>query len=459
MSTDHLGFALHEIADDAEHGATQPTGGDLWTTGRRRRTSRLLGSALAAACVIALLGVLVWPAGSPQAAVPAVSVDDTGAVRLTAYPSTIAKPPFIEQTSRPGVTAAVVATYGDSVSLYAASPSGVVTRLVLPDAPLGTWAQPALSPDGRWLARGFVLTDLVRGVTLPALPVRQGLESSRMPVESTGWWSPDSRRVYVDSTNQGAIRSSGLVVATDGTLTEAPLFAGGRIPLVAGWLDDDTVLAFIDVGEPGSMRLEGRTWRVGESTWTVSAPDLEPNADGEVPDSSGLVRAGLSPDRRQVLLTEGVTDPATSEVTSTRSTVYDARTGANVGISDMESAGVEVTASADTSVTWDGWGCRPAWLEGNPVITDRTIRTTSLAGPVIVSSRYTSPCVSFAGNELRGVAVKNSGALWQERGWVWGTRLLVAVPLLVLAGWFLRRRSWREGASAPRESQPYVPQR
>jgi hypothetical protein len=458
MTTDRLGAALNDLVDDVEDGLAPPDTSDLWAGGRRRRRTSRLVPVVAAACVAALVGLLVWPGGAPRAAVPAVGVDEGGPVRLTAYPSTIAKPPFIPATGRPGVTAAVVAEYGDTVPLYAASPSGSVTRLVLPDAPIGTSPQPALSPDGRWLARGFVITDLVRGVTLPSLPVRQGLESTRAPVEGTGWWSPDSHRVYVDAVDQGRPTSSGLVVATDGTLTEAPLFAGGRIPIVAGWLDDDTVLAFLDVGEPGAMRLEGRTWRVGESTWEVSAPDLEPRADGEVFEASTLVRAGLSPDRRQVLLTEGVTDVATNQVASTRATVYDARTGANVGVSGLESSGVGTTGAPFSSVTWDGWGCRPAWTQGHPVVTDRTIRTASAdlsAGPVSVSSRYEDPCVSFAGDELRGTPVRDTAMVWQERVWVWGGRLLVVGAVGVLAWWFLRRRSWREGAEPPRPVLPF----
>jgi hypothetical protein len=457
MSTDRLGAALSDLVDDVEDGLAPPSSGDLWAGGRRRRLTARLVPVLVAACVAALVGLIVWPGAAPRAAVPAVGVDDAGAVHLTAFPSTIAKPPFVGATGRPGVTAAVVATHGDVGELFAASPRGAVTRLVLPDAPLGTSGQPALSPDGRWLARGFVLTDLVRGATLPSLPVRQGLESSRMPAEGTDWWSPDSRRVYVDAINQGLPRSSGFVVATDGTVTEAPLLAGGQVPVVAGWLDDDTVLAFVDVGSPGARGLEGRTWRVGEPTWEVSVPDLEPNADGEVFDASGLLRADLSPDRRRVLLTEGILDPATNQASSTRATVYDVRTGANAGPPDDESSGTDPTVFPHTSLTWDGWGCRPAWRLGEPVITDGTVRTTAPAidtGPVAVSSRYESPCVSFAGDELRGVGLRNSAAVWQERAWVWGTRLLVAVPLVLLAGWFLRRRSWREGSQAPQAFLP-----
>jgi hypothetical protein len=462
MSPETLGTALHDLVDDVEAGSAPPDTADLWAGGRRRRRTTRLVPTLAAACVAALVGLLVWPGGAPRASVPAVGVDDTGAVRLTAYPSVIAKPQFIGTTGRPGLTAAVLTEESDPNRLYAVSPSGDVTRLVLPAAPLGYAAPPSLSPDGRWVARGFVLTDLLRGVTLPSPAARQALSSTRMPSEQPGWWSPDSRRAYVDSTNQGEITSSGLVVATDGTLTEAPLLAGGRIPVVAGWLDNDTVLAFVDVGEPGSVRLEGRTWRVGEPSWGVSTPDVEPNADGEIADESGFVRAALSPDRSRVLVTEGVTDAATSQVANTRATVHDARTGANVGMPDPEVPGDETTAAPYTSVTWDGWGCRPVWAQGHPVITDRAIRTPVPAldpGPVAVSSRYRSPCVSFAGDELRGTPMANASMVWQERAWVWGTRLLVIGALGLLTWWLTRRGGWSAGAESQRPVLPFLSSR
>ena len=462
MSPDRLGTSLRDLVDDVEQGVAPPVAAELWAGGRRRRRTARLVPVLAAACVAALVALVVWPSGAPRASVPAVTVDGDGHARLTSYPSVIPKPPVISSTGRPGPSAAVLTEAADPSRLYAVSPAGDVRRLVLHEAPLGYAAPPSLSPDGRWVARGFVLTDLVRGVTVPPLPSRQGLSSTRMPSEQPGWWSPDSRRVYVDSTNQGGIRSSGLVVATDGTVTEAPLFAGGRIPVVAGWLDDDTVLAFVDVGEQGSMRLEARTWRVGESSWEVSDPDIEPNADGEVADQSGIVRAVLSPDRSQVLIAQGVTDAATSQVASTRATVHDARTGANVGMPDREVAGVETNASPYTSLTWDGWGCRPAWRQGHPVITDRSVRTTSPAldtGPVAVSSRYESPCVSFAGDELRGTPARNPSMVWQERAWVWGTRLLVVGALSLLVWWFTRRRGWRDGFESQRPSLPFLTSR
>ena len=330
MSTDQLGRALRDLAEDAEAGLAPPVADDLWDGGRRRRRTTRLVPVLAAACVAALVGLLAWPGGAPRAAVPAVQVDGSGSVRLTAYPSVIPKPPFLASTARPGVTAAVVTTASDASELYAVSPAGSVRRLELGAVLVTT--PPSLSPDGRWLARGPVLHDLVEGGTVPARPDESAVVMGRVPTEDAAWWSPDSRRVYVDAVNQGEARSSGLVVATDGTIVEAPLLAGGRVPVVAGWLDADTVLAFLDVGEGGTPRLEGRTWRVGTAAWEVSAPDLEPDPAGEVPSAVRVQRAALSPDRSRVLVTTAVTSPDGTASPGTRASVLDARTGAGIGI-------------------------------------------------------------------------------------------------------------------------------
>jgi len=458
MSTDDLTTALRDLVDDAEEGLAAPVADDLWAAGRRRRRTTRLVPALAAACVAALVVLLAWPVGAPRPSVPAIHVDDSGVARLAAYPSVIAKPPVIPATGRPGVTAAVLTEASDPARLYAVTPGGVVTRLVLPDPLPGYAPSPSVSPDGRWLARGLELSDLVRGTTVPSLTVRQGLGSSRMPSDQPAWWSPDSHRVYVDAVNQGRARSSGLVMATDGTITEAPLFAGGQQPVVAGWLDDDTVLAFLQVGTEQAPRLEGRTWRVGDPSWQVAAPDIEWAAGANAFTVASPVRAGLSPDRRRVILSLGAADGA-GQLQGTTASVFDVRSGAPVAVPDTPAATPRTSPALFEAVSWDGWGCRPAWHEGAPVITDRTIRTVTPIlepGPVAVSSRYEQPCVSFAGDELRGVPVENRAAVWQERAWVWGTRLLVAAAVGLLAWRVLRRRSWREGSEPPR---PFLPAR
>jgi hypothetical protein len=448
MSTDHLGAALRGLVDDVEDGLAPPAVDALWVGGRRRRRTARLVPALAAACLAALVALLVWPGGGSRASVPAVGVDDTGALRLTTYPSVIPKPAFPEHTGRPGLTAAAVTELGDTVNAYAVSPAGSVSRLVLPDA--GQPSPPSVSPDGRWLARGPVLTDLQRGVTVPSSSVRQGIASARMPTEHPAWWSPDSRRVYVDAIDQGRPTSSGFVVSTDGTVTEAPLLAGGQVPVVAGWLDDDTVLAFVGLDD-ASQRLGGRTWTVGAASWEVAGLEVEQPADGgDGREPVGEVEAALSPDRSRLLVTTGVTAPGGGEVTGTRAALFDARTGAPVRFRDP--AGATSPTTSPESFTWDGFGCHPAWRDGDPVVTDNGVRSTTLMFQdqvVDVSSRYESPCVAFAGDELRGAPVVDSVQVWQERLWVWGGRLLVVLPLAALVWWFARRRSWRPGSEPP----------
>lgn len=456
MSTDHLGAALRDLVDEVEDGLAPPAVDALWVDGRRRRRTARLVPVLAAACVAALVALLVWPGGGSRASVPAVGVDDRGAVRLTTYPAVIPKPAFPEPTGRPGLTAAVVTEVGDTVNAYAVSPAGSVSRLVLPDAgqPL---SPPSLSPDGRWLARGPVLTDLQRGVTVPSLSVRQGIDTARMPTERPAWWSPDSRRVYVDAVDQGRPTSSGFVVSTDGTVTAAPLLAGGQVPVVAGWLDDDTVLAFVGLDD-GSQRLGGRTWTVGKPTWEVAGLEVQQAADGgDGREPTGATAAALSPDRSRLLVTTGVTGPGGGEVTGTRAALFDARTGAPVGFRDP--AGATSPTGSPESLTWDGFGCHPAWRDGDPVITDNAVRTTTLTlqdQVVDVSSRYDSPCVAFAGDELRGTPEVDSAQVWKERLWVWGGRLLVVLSLAALVWWFVRRRSWRAGSEPP---VPFTPVR
>lgn len=453
MSTDHLGFALHEIADDAEHGATQPAGGALWTAGRRRRTSRLLASSLAAACVIALLGVLVWPSGTPQASVPAVGVD--GSTHLTTYPARISKAPFIEQSSRPGVTAAVVDERGDARTLFAVSPSGGVTRLSLPPDGFRT-SPPSLSPDGRWLALDMGLMDLVSGNRLPAADVADQLRAQRLPVEEAAWWSPDSSRAFIASVNQGAPTSLGVVLGTDGTVLDVPFVAGESDAAVAGWLDDQSILAFVSMG-PGTSRLEGRTWRVGDRAWEVSRPDLEWKNDL----TGWPVRIGLSPNRSRLFVTTPLTSTDSGRLDRTASMLVDAGTGALLGLPDAEGK-LHPDTDGATSGDWEGWGCRPAWMGERPVKTDGFVRwAPGEFGEdlVSVSSRYGSACVTFAGDELRGTAVVNGRALWQERVWLWGGRGLVLLAVGGAVWWFTRGRAWRERAGSPHTSQPYVPQR
>ena len=95
---------------------------------------------------------------------------------------------------------------------------------------------------------------------------------------------------------------------------------------------------------------------------------------------------------------------------------------------------------------WEGWGCRPAWRNGLPLSTDRGVRTMGSGDDLVtLSSRFEGACPVFAGDELSGVGVPNTMAVWEERAWVYGLPLLL-VALVGLVVWRVsrRRNRWRE---------------
>ena len=459
MSPDRLGTALRGLVDDVEQGVAPPVAAELWSGGRRRRRTARLVPVLAAACVAALVALVVWPSGGPHASVPAVTLDGDGYARLTSYPSEVPKPPFIPGTSRPGVTAAVLADRGDTVRLYSVSPAGSVRELPEPDA--DSSAPPALSPDGRWLAQGTALIDLVGGEAVPSEAVRAELASTQAP-PGEAWWSPDSRRVFVAAVNQGQPRSSGLVMGTDGSVSETPLLPGNVIPSVAGWLDADTLLAFVTEGGP-TPRLEARTLTVESPEWEASDLVIQWPLDSYAGSRVRDVRADLSPDASRLLLTRRVADPEIATLTTTQAMVFDAATGAQLGMPASDDQLSVSSWDPSAYVEWGGAGCRPAWHDGLPVSTDDGrvfLPTVSSDDDLVdVSPRYESPCVAFAGSDLRGTPAADTLAVWQERIWVWGWRLLVVAGVVWVLWLLTRRRGWREGLESQRPSLPFLTSR
>ncbi|HEX6888254.1 MAG TPA: hypothetical protein VF143_09120 [Candidatus Nanopelagicales bacterium] len=450
MSPDLLGTALRDLVYDAERDLAAPVAIDLWAAGRRRRVRAVAVPALVMACVATLVALTLWPAGAPRASVPAVQVDDGGTARLTAYPDVIAKPPSIPTTAAPGVTAALVPS-GDAASTYAASPAGVVRRLS-PSALPRSFFEPApsLSPDGRWMADGFALTDLVRGTspTTPAALAR--MEQRWAPLQEPGWWSPSSRLLFIGTFNQGTPVASGVVIGLDGTTTEVPLVEGGLQATFAGWLDDRTLYALLDLG-PGTTRLEVRTWSLGERAW--KAPGTIISWRDAIEGDPEMLHALLSPDGQRLLLTAPVTNPDSDALDRTDAMMFDPRTGAQLGMPSADGSVDPSTWDQGSAVSWQGWGCRPAWHDGLPVRTDGDVSGfvdrprglvdgTSHRELVAVSSGYGGACVAFAGNELRGTPVTNHLAVWQERLFAWGVPLLLLVVLGCGVWWVLRRRNY-----------------
>ena len=146
MSPDPIGTALRDLVDDVEADLAPPVADALWVRwptasshrparpGRGRGVCRRPGH------------LVVWPSGAPRASVPAVTVDDDGTARLTAYPDVIAKPPSIRTTTTPGVMAALIPGSGDLAPMYAVSPVGALTRVPLPRDESGEPGDPRSRP-------------------------------------------------------------------------------------------------------------------------------------------------------------------------------------------------------------------------------------------------------------------------------------------------------------------------
>lgn len=451
MSTDHLHSALRELVADADADVALPDADLLWTRGRRRRLASGIVPVVIVACVAMLAAGLAWPLTTAREALPSVRFDD-GTLRLTAYPAVISKPPFMRETTTPGITAAVVPGSDHLSPVYAVSPAGTVTRVALPRDESKLASAPSLSPDGRWLARGPVLVDLVTGASVPSTPEQVRLGRELAPPDQPSWWSPDSRRAFVGTFNQGVPTSAGLVVGIDGSTDPVPLVESGLVPIFAGWLDSNTLLALVGTGA-GSSRLEVRTWVFGDPVWQANGAVVSWSRDSSDSSDSegGRLRAHLSPDgsRMQVTAVGDEIDPGAGSQQETVAMMFDPRTGAQLG---MPTAGGELDPSSwapGTLAGWPGWGCRTAWHDGLPVITDGVVRVAFAAAGddlVSVSSDFGERCVAFAGDELRGMPVTDQSALWQERLWRWGVPLL-GLAFLALAIWWWGRRhrgSWRE---------------
>ncbi|WP_377639847.1 hypothetical protein [Oryzobacter terrae] len=447
MSPTELGTALRDLVDGVEDDALAPAPADLWRHGSRRRGRTRAVAGLAAASVAAMVALLAWPAGEPRASVPAdgTRVVD-GRARLTAFPENVAMPPSTPTSSRPGRAALVLPVADDDgVNWYAVAPTGGVSRLPLA---ADSVESSALSPDGRWLATGHQLHDLVDGRDAIDADTLAALENRRTPSTAV-WWSPDSSRAYVAGFGEGSPPPGmGVVLDVDGGVTEVPLLLGGIVAVDAGWLDDETLVSLAGLG-PRVERLQIHTWRVGDADWSTGGPIVSwlggpRDGDGGV---VSVLRASVSPDGSRMVLTASLgRDGTASELSSTRAVVVDPRTGGVLGLPSADGAWPSGDQSGSYA-EWEGWGCRPAWRNGLPLVTDHGVRPVN--GPddelVRVSSRFGGACPVFAGDELSGSGVPNTMAVWEERAWVFGLPLLV-VALVGLVGWRAsrRRNRWRE---------------
>ncbi len=437
--TQHDGLAreLEALAHHLTDGPSPtPSPSDVWRSGARRRW-RTRGLALGAgAAAVALVASAVVSVGGAPRSMPATGPGEP----LTSYPENVVMPFSLPATRTPGTAALVLPGEWDGRrAVFTVGPAGAVAVLDTgviegtgPSDPAPDAEDVALSPDGRWVASATSVRDLVTGRELGI-----ALDRSRTQVENglrgTPWWSPDSRRVLVPGLSSSPASIGIVVDVGSGSTSVVPPAGVGDALVLAGWRDGSTV---VGVWRSGVDTVRILTWTVGGEQWTDGATITWP-----APTSDQRSAATLSPDgSRVLLLDEAPLDDAT-QTAGTRAQVFDAGSGALVGFAPA-------TSWAEGSyVEWAGWGCRPAWRDGEPVITDN--RSLSLAGgprdPLVrLSSDFgTDVCPAFPGDAIQGAPVANSGAVWAERVRTWGLPLAGVVLVGLLVWWKGRRQQWK----------------
>ena len=441
-STTRLREALSQIAADHPDDVPDPATLDaIWRTGSRRRW-RARAGVVATLGVVALLvlGAFV-PWGVPTASVPATPPG----LPLASYPEHVAMPWRPHVTSTPGLTSLVVpGTQQDRVGVYAVGPQGTVSFAALDGVAAGSPPSVipgqalAVSPDGRWLATASALLDVVSGNRVAITTTDRSGEAA----QGTGAvpsWSPDSSRVLYPTVPSLA-GAEAVVVDLAGGVQAVPPAGVGDALLLSGWTDEETV---VGLWRRSADEFTVLTWSLGDDRWsngaTVSWPGWE-----EGPQAA----ASVSPDGSKLLLLRSVDSIESGTNPGTQAQVFDTSTGALVGFPVGDVPASEAGWAEGSFLSWEGYGCRPAWRGDVPVITDGGVRLAD--GPageelVSISSAFgTDVCPAFAGNELRGEPVPNLGAVWLERLHTWGLPLGVLVLAGFLVWVFGRRQNWRE---------------
>ena len=436
-STAGVREALSRLVADEPDDTVDPAVLDAaWRAGSRRRWRTRAGVGAALAVVAILVAGALVPLPAPSAAVPGTS---SGA-SLPSYPEHVAMPLRPSETSTPGLAALVVpGTSATRSGEYAVAPDGSVAYVPLGGASdtFLTGSADAVSPNGRWLATASAVLDLTTAARVGVTLDRSGDPAEQQ--RGAAWWSPDSQRVLYPAVPSLA-GSEGLVVDVRGTTQVVPPAGVGDALLLAGWTDDDTVIGIWRRGVDAFAVLR---WRLGDPRWTDGATLTWPGWEDD-PQAA----ASVSPDGSRLLLLRSVDRGDSGAAPGTEAQVFDASTGALVGFPVGDVPASEAGWTQGSFLSWEGFGCRPAWRGDVPVITDGGVRLAN--GPagdelVSISSGFgRGICPSFAGNELQGVPVSNLGAVWRERLRTWGLPLAVLV-LIGLAVWrFGRRQNWRE---------------
>lgn len=394
----------------------------LWRDGLRLRR-RERGTAVAVLLVAAaLVAVGTLPVGGRPSTLPATGPDGLP----TSFPARVAMPADPVRTAAPGVTALALPAERDGRRVvWTVGPTGAVHELVADSSMLdggvpGVSQEVSLSPDGRRLAGSGAVQDLVSGrVTDVDLATTVPLTE----IGSVGrpWWSPDSRRVYLPR-EATTPPSAGVVLDADsGAVSVVPAPEGGPSVVQAGWRDASTLVA---VWQTGPDTRQVHTWTVGDEAWREGPSITWPGPTTDTESS-----AAVSPDGRSIVLLDlGVDDTSGPR---TRARVFDLATGSPEG------------SAAD----WAGWGCRPVWRAGRPVVTDDLAfrPVGGDGGPLVrVSSELgTDGCPAAAGDSLRGSPAEDSALVWAERARTWGGLLGVLLALGVVVWWSGRRRGWK----------------
>ncbi len=441
-STADVREALSRIVADEPDDAVDPATLDaIWRAGSRRRWRARAGVGATLAMVAILVAGALVPLRAPSAAVPGTP---SGAP-LASYPEHVAMPLRPSETSTPGLTAlAVPGTRGTRSGVYAVGPDGSVAFVPLGGAsdifPLGgpPGAALAVSPDGRWLATTSALLDLATGAR-----VGVALDRSADPAEQwrgAPWWSPDSHRVLYPAVPSLA-GSEGLVVDVRGTTQVVPPAGVGDALLLAGWTDDETV---IGIWRRSVDEFTMLTWRLGDTGWTDGATVSWPGWQDD-PQAA----ASVSPDGSRLLLLRSVDRSESGANPGTEAQVFDTSTGALVGFPVGDVPASEAGWTQGSFLSWEGFGCRPAWRGDVPVITDGGVRLANgPAGDELVSISSAFGHGRLPGLRRERAAGRPGAQPRQPCGWsgcgpgacrwaCWSS------PALAV-WWFGRRQNWRE---------------
>lgn len=241
-----------------------------------------------------------------------------------------------------------------------------------------------------------------------------------------------------------------VVLGTDGTAEEVPPNAYGVAPVIAGWTDDDSVLA-VGGGED-ITEFTSTTWSRGSASWTAEAPTFTWRGVGGGPDVLAESTGWVEPGGDRLLVTTTLMDVRGENPLRGRATTVDLPTGRVMGLPRDDGTWPGGDRSG-AYVEWEGAACGPVWRDGSvPAVLDEGGRNLTGDGAhvVSVSGRFGDPCPTFAGNAVAGVPVPNSLAVWQERAWVYGLPgLVVAAAVSVLVLWRRRRRGPGRGRTGP----------